>query len=171
MKEIPPEVNAAIQNIAAKYGHLAEDMAAHVTLKMLEHMAEDATFAKQKPGYQRQWAKWTAAKYWRSITTYNLLVADEDALAVLTLDSEDVYHEFVCRGQPSPEEECLWNETLAAVQNALFQLPVVYERVARLLIDGYKPGEIAHKLAMSRSHVSHITRRMQGKMRQHVRVL
>ncbi len=61
---------------------------------------------------------------------------------------------------------CIWNETEAAVQDALFQLPVTYERIACLLIDGYEPGEIAYKLAMSPSHVSHTIARMQAKMRQ-----
>ncbi len=57
MSTINPEVCKAINNIAGKYGHLAEDVAAHVTLKFIEHMAEDKTFAQQKPGYQRQWCK------------------------------------------------------------------------------------------------------------------
>lgn len=163
---ITPELKAAINNIAAKYGHLAEDVASHVTLEVLLHMIEDASFRKQRLGYQRQWCKWTAAKYYRELATYDNYVSGEDAVSALSLDGgeEILFDELVSKKEPTPEKMCIWQETLDAVQDALFQLPVTQERIARLLIDGHEPGEIARKMDMSPSHVSHTTKRMQTNM-------
>lgn len=165
-RAITPELQTAINNIAAKYGHLAEDVSSHVTLEILIHMIEDDSFRKQKLGYQRQWAKWCTKKYYREMETYNNYVSGEEAISALSLDGEEIlFDEFVSKKEPTPEEMCIWQETLDNVQDALFKLPIEQERIARLLMDGNKPGEIAHKLALSPSHVSHLTRRMQANMR------
>ena len=60
------------------------------------------------------------------------------------------------------------HEERQAIQSAIEALPAAQRQVARLIMRGYQPAEIAAKLGTSRSNVSHLTDKLQAAMREAV---
>lgn len=169
MKNLSATLTNRIQIIARRYGPLAEEVAAHVTLKVLEKMIADPFFAAQGEGYRIKWAKWEA-QHWitNEVITYNRYVDVEPDWSDDDGESGNYFEESIPTAGPGVEAQVIAKEERRAVQEAIDQLPWRQQQVARLLMRGYQSGEIAAKLGTSRSNVSHLTDKLQEAMREAV---
>ena len=148
--------NDTLQARITRISRGSEDTAQAINLRLLELGAADASFGEQSVGYHIKRAAWEARHVQEKATIYDRYVAEEPT-AYLPLEDETVnaFDELIAAPGLTPEEAVIQNETRAALQAAIDELPASQRAIARLFLSGYQPAEIADKLGISRSAVSH----------------
>lgn len=160
-----PTLTARIETISRKYGPVAEDVKAHVTLALVEKL-QDPHFAAQQVGYQIKYAKWEAQKFQQKAARYNRYVEDEPQITDEFSGEEVSAIDEIIPGDVSAEEHVIRQETIIAVRRAVLALTPQQRQVASLLGQGFKPSEVAERLGLSRSNVSHIADRMRAALKE-----
>ncbi len=133
-----------------------EDAAQAVALKLLEVARATPRFARQSSHYHVKRAAWEARHYREKSHIYDRYVACEPH----ALDPEDgepvsAFDEYLPADTLTPEDALIERDTLDSIHAAIDALPAAQRKVARLLAAGFDPSDIARKLGMSRSSVSH----------------
>lgn len=165
MNALHPILISRIDSICAKYGPLADDVASHVMVKLVEKFSTDQHFARQQIGYHIKFAKWEAQKYMQAAARYDKYVTDEPQLVDQeTGDVAPFFEEMCSANEPGVEEQVIAHEFEREVESALDRLPPHQRRVAHLLMADYRPNEIAYKLGISQSGVSKLASRLQATM-------
>lgn len=164
--------NPILQTRILRIARGDEDLAQHLRLTLLEKARRDPKFARQELGYWIRAAKWEARHVWEKATIYNRYV-DSEVRAVGAGAPHPLYTEYLDEDRTdeasafdelpgaglTPEQEVEQRQTSAALRAAIDQLPDQQRRVASLHLRGFAPHEIARKLKLSKSSVSHLTAR------------
>jgi RNA polymerase sigma factor (sigma-70 family) len=149
-----PVLRSRIRSISRKYGHQAEDVEQHIWLTLFNLAEKDSAFARQSPGYWIKRAKWEGQRYIHACSTYDRYVESEQVIEG-DYGEEVSNFDLISNGCPTPEEEVERRQFYAAVNT----LPIKQKQVIEMLLIGYRPDEIANKLGVSRSSVSHFINR------------
>jgi len=159
LQNFPPLLLERIASISGKYGDLADDMSQHLALTLFTKLKSDHHFAQQQIGYQIKFAKWESLHFYNDVTVYDKYVGCEPFVIDEGGDQVGIFDEFISSGD-SVEESVINHETAQEVMNAIESIPVKYQRVALLIMQGYKPAEIANKMMISQRMYSYMAKRL-----------
>jgi DNA-binding CsgD family transcriptional regulator len=160
-----PEFQASLAAIGRYHeacsGVPADEVVAHLTLKLLEHGKADKTFGKQQDNYLKKYAAWQAKHFAEAARTYEKYVDPEKLDTPVAFDDDaPVYGELIADTHSSVEDQVAARFDLALVARAIGQLTDRPRQVGELLLAGKDPDQIAARLHLEPANVRKIISRI-----------
>lgn len=159
--------NPTLQTRIAVMSRGDDDARQEMYLALVEREAKDPRFASQQVGYHIRAAHFAAWHHREKAIIYDKYVSGEPVITDGNGDEVSIFDTMIVfDDEQSVESQVEAREAAHELRAAIETLPAHQARIARLLLAGYAPSEIAYKLGVSRANISQISRRMLAALRE-----